>query len=483
MTAVIRRNDTFGVPRTSTCVRHLRFRDGRGLHPRGIEAGRLHCRSGPRDHLRRVRRRGGRRRRRCPVGPARGGDHGSRNRSRWSGRRDRAARFDERSRLARVEDRATVVLDPLHIELWPADDAADVILVDAPVSRRVGDSRSNGTGWRTDWSSASPTIVSPRRCPDRCSTAERCPRRTAVPALVVGPSGTGKSTLIADLVHAGLNCSTTSRSACTSRRGCSAGSRDPSTSRREASPTCPRWMGRSPPVTAEERSHRTPARPRHRLTGGPALLVQPERVDESDECESERLHPAEALDVLCANNLDLARDPLVASRRSPGWRRPCRCGWCATLMPRPAQRPSSIASGVRADCGRPVGGHRHDCRNGGGEVGEGRSASTVATGRDRAHRRSDRPVRRGDPRCRPSQPGRKRNVASNADRRVARRRPDQHLVAELERSGSWRHRPATARPSGPGVALPTHGGALALDRGLAHRVDHLVDRLAGHLDQ
>jgi hypothetical protein len=247
---------------------------------------------------------------------------------------------DQVEALTPLDDPATIVLEPLHLELLPAGDAAYVILADdtrEPESRRLAVER--------DW--VADRLVK-RFTHDRLGPAMPGPllhggavvMDDGATALVVGPSGSGKSTLVAHLAHSGCALLNDEQVSVHVEAGLLGGFTRPIDVKAGG-------VAHLPPVdgsitTRDGRGAFVTARQlgtRHRLTGTPALLVLPERSVGADGSVGELLHPAQALDVLCANNLDLARDPRRALESF---------AWLAATVPMVVVRYEDARSGAAA---------------------------------------------------------------------------------------------------------------------------------------
>jgi hypothetical protein len=128
--------------------------------------------------------------------------------------------------------------------------------------------------------------------------------------LLLAPSGSGKSTLVAHLVHGGLDLLNDEQVAV---------HRGGDTVCAFTRPVAVKAGGlvHLPPVVQErvgctDEAVLVTARDlggRHRLSGHPVLVVLPER-DPSAPLGWDLLPPGEALEALCANNLDLVRKPV-----------------------------------------------------------------------------------------------------------------------------------------------------------------------------
>ena len=215
--------------------------------------------------------------------------------------------------LAPADDPSTEVLDPLRIELLPTDRDDKVTLVDEtrdPESRRLvleHDWVADRLLKRFTHDRLAPTMPRPLVHGGAVSTPD------GETALVLGPSGTGKSTLVAHLAQAGCELINDEQVSVHVEAGLLGGFTRPIDIKPGGIQHLPRVEGLTPirsgsdaMVTARQLGTR------HRLTGTPVLMVLPERDDRGEGCECTTVHPAEALEVLCANNLDLAREPLVA---------------------------------------------------------------------------------------------------------------------------------------------------------------------------
>lgn len=219
----------------------------------------------------------------------------------------------EAEQLAPADAPTTHELAPLRLDLWPADDPDEVVLVDdtrTPESRRV----TLEHDWVAD-------RLLKRFTHDRLAATEPGPllhggavadsRGAAV--LVLGASGAGKSTLIAHLAAAGCELLNDEQISVHADEQLVGGFARPIDIK-------PGGVDHLPPVdgpiaTRSGRGALIAARQlgaHHRLTATPALVVLPTRVDGHVAPTWEELHPAEALGALCANNLDLARDPVPA---------------------------------------------------------------------------------------------------------------------------------------------------------------------------
>jgi hypothetical protein len=129
-------------------------------------------------------------------------------------------------------------------------------------------------------------------------------------ALVVGASGAGKSTLVAHLVASGLDLVTDEQVSLHRAEGLIGASTRPVAVK-------PGGLRHLPPAVAD----RLPASGHtqlvgaerlgavHRVVARPVAVVVPERADSHSQVTTERLSPAEAVEVLAGNNLDLVRDP------------------------------------------------------------------------------------------------------------------------------------------------------------------------------
>lgn len=216
-------------------------------------------------------------------------------------------------RLAPVDDATTVTLEPLVVDLWPTSEPDHVLVVDEsrePEGRRLAIERD----WVAD-------RLLKRRTHDRLAPGMPGPLlhggAVAVAdgsaALVLGPSGTGKSTLVAHLAHAGGELINDEQVSVHVEARLLGGFTRPIDIKPGGVAHLPTIEG--PVSTRDGKGALVTARQlgsRHRLTGTPRLLVLPERDDHGDGCTVEPIDPAEALHVLCANNLDLAREPLVS---------------------------------------------------------------------------------------------------------------------------------------------------------------------------
>jgi hypothetical protein len=219
----------------------------------------------------------------------------------------------EAEQLAPIAAESTHELVPLRLDVWPADDPGEVVLVDetrTPESRRV----TLDHDWVAD------RLVK-RFTHDRHAGTEPGPllhggavaddRGAAV--LVLGASGAGKSTLIAHLAAAGCELLNDEQISVHAAEQLVGGFARPIDIKPGGIDHLPPVEG--PIVTRSGKGALIAARQlgaRHRLSATPALVVLPTRADAHAVPRWEELHPAEALGELCANNLDLARGPVPA---------------------------------------------------------------------------------------------------------------------------------------------------------------------------
>ncbi len=220
---------------------------------------------------------------------------------------------DEADLLAPAADPQTLLLEPLAVSLEATAAPGVVVLVDEtrePGGRRVELERD----WVADrlvkrftHDRLAPTSPGPLLH----GGAVADPDGSAV--LVLGASGAGKSTLIAHLASAGCELLNDEQVSVHPEAGVVGGFTRPIDIKAGGIAHLPAVAG--PIETRSGKGAFVAARQlgaRHRLTAVPALIALPVRDDSISEAELRSLHPAEALEVLCANNLDLARDAVSA---------------------------------------------------------------------------------------------------------------------------------------------------------------------------
>lgn len=155
--------------------------------------------------------------------------------------------------------------------------------------------------------------------PEPCLHGGAVAERSGRAALVLGPSGAGKSTLIAHLVHGGLDLLNDEQITVFSEHGVVGGFTRPIGVKPGGVEHLPLAV-RADIEAGEFGALVTAAQlgGRHRLLGRPILIVVPERTSTGGDVSWESLSPGEALEALCANNLDLVRKP-ISGLESLAW--------------------------------------------------------------------------------------------------------------------------------------------------------------------
>ena len=128
--------------------------------------------------------------------------------------------------------------------------------------------------------------------------------------LLLGPSNAGKSTLAAHLAAAGLQVLNDEQVTLYAGAGLAAGFTRPIALERPGVDHLP--AGVETAMAADQRAMLLPTAALgsvHRLTGRPALVALPTRNAGEDGVSWEQVNPQEALEELCANNLDLVTRP------------------------------------------------------------------------------------------------------------------------------------------------------------------------------
>ncbi|MEO6630026.1 MAG: hypothetical protein ABIP03_15835 [Aquihabitans sp.] len=156
--------------------------------------------------------------------------------------------------------------------------------------------------------------------------------------VVMGISGAGKSTLVANLAATGLHLVNDEQVSLHPAQGLVAGFTRPVA----VKPGGERYLPSAVAEGLESVNHTqlvgaAALSSRHRLVGRPALLVFPERSDDDHEVTWEQLSTVEAIEALCANNLDLARSPSVVL---------AAFAWLATTAPAVTVRYRDVADVV-----------------------------------------------------------------------------------------------------------------------------------------
>ncbi len=128
--------------------------------------------------------------------------------------------------------------------------------------------------------------------------------------LVVGASGAGKSTLVANLAAAGFDLLSDEQVSLHRSEGLVGAFTRPVAVKPGGTGHLPSSVGARVGETGHTRLVAAEGLgTRHRVAARPALVVVPERDDLHARATTETLTPVEAVDVLAANNLDLARSP------------------------------------------------------------------------------------------------------------------------------------------------------------------------------
>lgn len=207
-----------------------------------------------------------------------------------------------------------IVETPLIVEVWPIDNSE---LLTVTVSNKEGvqywsrrDAADHLLG----------TITRNRLDEDvqqpRVHGGAVANERGAV--LVLGQSGAGKSTLVAHLAHSGLELLNDEQLTIYDEHGLVAGFTRPVAIKPGGAAFLPGGLHGSllPEGDFVQLLSATQLGTRHCLTAAPALVVLPERsekmAERTDGVDHEVLAPAEAVEALIANSLDIANRPVAA---------------------------------------------------------------------------------------------------------------------------------------------------------------------------